>query len=64
MGKAQHAHQTVRRQSAPAFADFEMEEAVFYGDAERRLQKGRLEYRSASRPQQFLHEQVRASTAM
>jgi len=43
---------------APAFADFEVEEVVLYGDTEKRLQKAGLEYRRAYRPQQIPPEQV------
>lgn len=45
-------------QISPAFADFEVEEVVLYGDTEKRLQKAGLEYRRAYRPQQIPPGQV------
>ena len=43
---------------APAFADFEVEEVVLYGDTEKRLREAGLAYRRAYPPQRIPPEQV------
>lgn len=43
---------------APRFADFEVEELVFYGDTAKRLQKAKIKYHNAYEPEHVPPDQV------
>ena len=43
---------------APRFADFEVEELVFYGDTAKRLQKAKLNYHNAYEPEHVPPDQI------